>query len=207
MHSMGSQDPTEKLKLNSTRRRVWMAISTWLVVVVLSTAALWRYSDTPGAMADAAVQWPADFPFARVPGRDLLVMTVHPECPCSLASLSELKVLLANCDGRLTAYVLFAQPFGVKGDLETTELWDEARHVPNLTAMRDEGGLLSLRLGAKTSGQVFLYDDLGALQFSGGITESRGHAGGNEGRSAIEAIVYGAQPRTRSTPVFGCSLQ
>jgi hypothetical protein len=57
-----------------------------------------------------------------------------------------------------------------------------------------------------TSGQTVLYDNEGALLFSGGITGARGHAGDNAGRtSLVELLNRGAAGRSR-TSVFGCPL-
>jgi hypothetical protein len=44
------------------------------------------------------------------------------------------------------------------------------------------------------------------LLFSGGITASRGHAGGNAGESAIVALVNHQTPAQTETLVFGCAL-
>lgn len=45
------------------------------------------------------------------------------------------------------------------------------------------------------------------MQFSGGITSARAHAGENAGRSAVVALVTGAAlPAPARTSVFGCPL-
>jgi hypothetical protein len=45
------------------------------------------------------------------------------------------------------------------------------------------------------------------LAFSGGITDSRGHEGDNDGADAILEIVSGPGVRAVArTPVFGCTL-
>jgi hypothetical protein len=44
------------------------------------------------------------------------------------------------------------------------------------------------------------------LQFSGGITASRGHSGDNLGRSAVVALVTTGESATNHTSVYGCSL-
>ena len=60
--------------------------------------------------------------------------------------------------------------------------------------------------GAFTSGQALLYSKDGHLLFTGGITESRGHEGSNEGADAIETFVNHGRLPTSETPVFGCAL-
>jgi hypothetical protein len=44
------------------------------------------------------------------------------------------------------------------------------------------------------------------LLFSGGITESRGHAGANAGENAIVSLVNTHAAERTKTFVFGCSL-
>jgi len=44
------------------------------------------------------------------------------------------------------------------------------------------------------------------LVFSGGITQSRGHAGDNAGENAIISLINTRAADQAKTPVFGCSL-
>ena len=55
--------------------------------------------------------------------------------------------------------------------------------------LRDDDGAEARRFGAETSGQTLLYDEHGALLFSGGITGARGHAGDNAGRASLVALL------------------
>ena len=197
------------VKTSSRKRRSFLALgmAVWATAVMAGTLKLSEYAATPGPRAVAVATWPAGDAIARTPGRATLVMSVHPQCPCSRASVNELEVLIARCHGKLSAAVLFVDYPGVTSDLTTTELWQSASRIPDVTCMRDERGKLSDQFHAETSGQVFLYDVDGVLRFSGGITDSRGHAGDNDGLLAIEAIVNGNVPTTSTTPVFGCSLR
>ena len=72
--------------------------------------------------------------------------------------------------------------------------------------MSDVDGLEAARFGVQASGQTLLYGANGNLQFSGGITASRGHSGDNLGRSAIVALVTTGESTTNHTSVYGCSL-
>jgi hypothetical protein len=72
--------------------------------------------------------------------------------------------------------------------------------------VRDDRGVEAERFGTSTSGQTLLYSADGRLLFSGGITGSRGHAGDNEGRDGLVALLTRAgSGRTRAS-VFGCPL-
>ena len=50
------------------------------------------------------------------------------------------------------------------------------------------------------------YDHRGMLQFSGGITSARGHAGDNAGRTALVALLNRLETSHPRTNVFGCPL-
>jgi len=133
-------------------------------------------------------------------------MLVHPQCPCSRASIGELALLMAQSQGRLKAYVLFLKPAGFSDDWEKTDLWQSAAGIPGVKPLVDYDGMEARRFHAKTSGQTVLYDAEGRLLFSGGITAARGHAGDNAGRSAIVSLVNAKVADKAETPVFGCPL-
>lgn len=104
------------------------------------------------------------------------------------------------------AYVLLLQPEGYPESWTLTELWDQAKAIPGVTAVLDRGGSLARAFDAKTSGQVFLFRPDGALAFAGGITASRGHDGESRGLHAVEDFLLDGKMQTGHTPVFGCSL-
>ena len=114
-------------------------------------------------------------------------MLVHPQCPCSRASVSELAKLMAHAQGKVVAHVLFAKPEGAPADWTVGELWNAVSAIPGVHAQCDEGGMEARRFGAETSGQTMLFDAAGRLLFRGGITAARGHAGANAGSAAITA--------------------
>jgi hypothetical protein len=131
---------------------------------------------------------------------------MHPHCPCSRASIGELALLMAHCQGRVDAQVLFLQPAEMSSDWVLTDLWREAARIPGVTVSRDEAGREARLFGAETSGDTALYDGQGRLMFHGGITIARGHSGDNPGRDALEALLLGTPTQQTNTPVFGCSL-
>jgi len=139
-------------------------------------------------------------------------MFAHPRCPCTRASINELAVLMAQCEGKLNAHVAFFQPDDAKSDWSQTDLWFSASRIPDVEVFADEEGSEARRFGAATSGQVLLYDSDGELLFQGGITSARGHAGDNVGRSSIVRLLGKTRrpirERSSSTeaPVFGCPL-
>jgi len=64
------------------------------------------------------------------------------------------------------------------------------------------GGCVVDRFGAETSGHTLLFDSGGRLLLSGGITDSRGHAGDNAGENAIVALINRQSPVAESTSVL-----
>jgi len=179
----------------------------WLAGVGVGLSILWEYEHAPGVVVGTAPSsWPPSTGMGRVPGRATLVMLVHPQCPCSRASVGELALVMARAQGLVDAHVLFYRPAGVAANWHQTDLWSAAEAIPGVEVAVDENGAAASRFGVATSGHTLLYDDLGQLQFSGGITGSRGHAGDNAGRTAIVSLLLHQAAERRFTSVFGCSL-
>ena len=135
-----------------------------------------------------------------------LVMAVHPQCPCTRASLAELALIMARLKGRLRAHVLFLLPGGTDSTWAEGGMWSTAAAIPGVTPHLDADGVEASRFGVETSGHTLLYDRDGALLFSGGITPSRGHEGDSVGRSAIVSLVEDGSSPLKVTVVYGCAL-
>lgn len=180
--------------------------AVWLMAVLAGAVWLTRYSLSAGAAGSPPAQWPAA---SRVPlesGLPRLVLFLHPRCPCSRATLGELEQLMARCQGRVSAGVLFIRPAGVAEDWEKTDLWAAAEAIPGVTALVDQHGSEARLFQARTSGQALLYAADGRLLFQGGITAARGHAGDNPGRGALATLLRHEAASPAPTPVFGCAL-
>jgi hypothetical protein len=176
------------------------------LTIAVGLGLLWAYKNEPGPKADAPAQWPPDSRINLATDRATLIMTAHPHCPCTRASIGELARLMAQAQGRATAYVLFLKPEGSSDDWEKTDLWQSAASIPDVRVMVDESGAEAHRFHAMTSGQTALYDFRGHLLFSGGITGSRGHSGDNAGRDAIVSILNTGEAEASETFAFGCPL-
>jgi hypothetical protein len=184
----------------------WALVAAWASGVTLGFAALERHRGTPGERAEAPERWPEESRVEPSRERATLVLFAHPKCPCTRATLGELEAVLARSGERVRAHVLFVRPSGVPTAWERTDLWSRAAGLPGVLVASDEGGVEATRFGARTSGHVVLYDRDGTLRFAGGITGSRGHAGDNAGRSAVEDLLAGRSSAVPVTPVFGCPL-
>lgn len=194
------------MRFKKNRLILTAAGALWLLTVAAGIGILWNYESTPGVAAAAPVRWPAASRIKPAADGATLVMSAHPRCPCTRASVGELARLMTQAQGRVTAYVLFVRPPAFSEGWEQTDLWASAAAIPGVTALRDDEGVEAGRFHAATSGQTALYDAAGELIFSGGITGARGHAGDNAGRAAIVSLLTAGEAERRDAPVFGCPL-
>jgi hypothetical protein len=70
----------------------------------------------------------------------------------------------------------------------------------------DAGNEEAALFGAKTSGEVAVYDGRGKRLFHGGLTASRGHVGPSMGRTRVTALLREGKADHASASVFGCAL-
>lgn len=192
----------------SSRQRD-VAIVAGLILVLISAATwlvqLTRYKATPGPSASTPALWPAQSTLSPSAGVPTLVMFTHPKCPCTAASLAELRVALSAASGRVKPIVAFASPTD-GAEWKVSGFRGSAASIPGVELAEDPGRHEAHRFGALTSGHVVLYGADGRLRFSGGITPSRGHGGDNPGRRRLAAILENPALVASSTPVFGCEL-
>jgi hypothetical protein len=179
----------------------------WAVALVLGHRVLLAYDYAAGADAIAHTDWPQSSNVPRANGFPEIVVFAHPKCPCTRATIEELAVLMAHVRGRAAADVVFVRPEGMAEDWEKTDLWRSAVRIPGVTVLSDPEGVEAARFGAQASGQTFVYGVAGNLEFSGGITAFRGHAGDNGGETAVVSLVMTGSAETRRTSVYGCSLK
>ncbi|QDS93935.1 hypothetical protein FF011L_27120 [Roseimaritima multifibrata] len=210
-------DNIEKNRVDIAERRPWyfprsgavlMMLIVWGAVVGAGIGVLWSYEHKPGTVHPTLAVWPAESEIPASQSRPTLVLFAHPKCPCTRASIGELARIMAARTGNVRAYAVFVKPLGASHEAawEKTDLWNSAQQIPGVTAIVDIDGVEAKRFRAETSGFVVLYDHTGKLQFSGGITASRGHSGDNLGRSTIVALLTGGAAQTNNTKAFGCGL-
>src|SRR6185295_11598556 len=184
-----------------------VAASVWIAAGVFGFAFLLDYSVQPGAAASAPQQWPSDSRIPAPQGHHVLVMTVHPHCPCSRASVTELNNMMALLRGTgVKGYVVVVKPAEFANEWVETESYRSAGRIPGVEVLLDVDGVESARLGAQTSGQVLLYGPDGGLLFAGGLTPDRGHLGDSPGQHRILSLVKTGTADAKESLVFGCSL-
>lgn len=194
----------------SFHRRLAVACSLvlWVGLAGVTHGLLTRYAFTPGLKAQAPRRWPVDAGIAHPPGRCTVVAFLHPRCPCSRATMAEFEHLVDDHGDSFSLTIVFLTDpeAGLTIDPRTDALWQRAAALRGASLYVDPDGIIARRFGAMTSGHVFAFDPDGTLEFEGGLTGSRGHAGECAGTVAIHAVLRGDTPPTRSAPVFGCDL-
>jgi len=141
-----------------------------------------------------------------------LVMYVHPHCPCTRASLTELAKLVEAGGGRLTTEVVVVAEPGMDAGWKQGAIVRAAEALKGVRVRTDETGEEAARVGAYTSGHTVLFAADGTPLFCGGVTRSRGHEGESSGTRAIRGLLADsmlaaiAKNECLSAPVFGCAL-
>jgi hypothetical protein len=198
--------PHDNAFYSPLRRRIPVAAVVWLTFLASGFGLLVSHQMRAGAPAAAPGEWPQAAGLTLDGTRCNLVMFAHPKCPCTDASLEELKILMTRSHGNINPSICFFDPEGVSADWVHTSLVRDARNVPGLNVIIDQNGSIAAKFGALTSGQVLMFDSRGRRIFAGGITGSRGHAGDNRGLTLALALADGGATGPAQTPVFGCAL-
>ncbi len=194
----------------------------WILLIGAGSRTLLNYDNTQGQPGSPPEKWPVASRIVPAPQTFTLLMTLHPKCTCSFATLAELQEFLARAPQRPATHLLFhSEGVPSASALAAGALWQRAAAIPGVTLIPDDGTEAAL-FRANTSGQTMLYGPPGNLRFTGGITAARGHQGENYGLAALLAALQPspqpfAKPAARpfaqtpaqlvaSAPVFGCPL-
>lgn len=157
--------------------------------------------------------WPPDSRLAWREGLVNVVVSVHPRCSCTMATLSQLETLVARHPASLKIHCLFLQPADALPEWHETPIWRAALQLQDADCRVDVNAVEANRFRAATSGQAAVYRPDGTLAFFGGLTPGRGIAGPSAGIDVIERLIVenaavstDASPASGSSPVFGCPL-
>jgi hypothetical protein len=183
------------------KRAAWTILPiAWVALVAFGLYVMFAYETTPSRAASAPAVWPTDSAIARNDHGATLVLFAHPACPCTRASLAELAEIARAVPATARIEIVFV----IAGSLADRS-WELASAIPGAVVAIDTG-IEAARFGVATSGTVVVYDRDGTLQFSGGITGSRGHVGSNVGRRDAAAALAGHIPDHHTHAAFGCAL-
>ena len=197
---------TARIKTWAANFSLVLAGALWLFAIGIGLIKIYDYEFTPGPQGTLSSQWPTASSIKKPNDMFQFIMVVHPHCPCSRASMGELEKIMAHNQGKVNTYVLFVRPKQFDKTWVMTDLYQQALRIPGVQVIIDDEGRLAELFGATTSGQTFLYDKTGNLIFTGGITESRGHAGDNVGSDTVNALINHRLVSVHKTKFFGCSI-
>jgi hypothetical protein len=181
----------------------WCAVTLLWVGLAAYGFGLWSaYEQRPGEIPDAA---DGTVSFSGPTGVWRVLMFVHPHCPCSQASVLELRRLLHQLAGTaavgsVQAVVFVVRPPDAPAGWEQGELLHDLSTDPEVSVALDSGGQEAKRWKAATSGHVIVLDPQGRLRFRGGITPGRGQQGSSLGSQRIMQMI---QEASRSVGVDG----
>lgn len=178
----------------------------WLGLSFCGMLRMRAYANAPGAPGLPPLTWPDRSSIHRDPTKPTLLFFIHPQCPCSQASVEELAELMAHCVGRVNADALLLSPNQANATWDDEAARKALARIPGVVVIRDTQGREATLFHIETSGDTVLYDTNGILEFHGGITPSRGHVGDNVGRDSLQALLLGMPSEQSTGPVFGCPL-
>lgn len=199
-------------------RALPLLIVGWLGTIALGLGALGHYAATPAPSGQAPLAWPDKAPGGLTLAGDALtiVLAVHPRCPCTRASISELERSVAQAPTPARVYALVFEPEPALNDqgfadsgsdrFARTRIVERLSRVPGVEIIADPGSRIAGRFGAMTSGHAVVYDQGGALRYSGGLTPTRAHEGPNTGSASIRNLIHGSEALAPRAPVYGCPL-
>jgi hypothetical protein len=178
----------------------------WLVGIVAGLVVLANYATRTPESVHPSTQWPVESHLPIKPGCISVVLFLHPRCPCSSATLSELCRILARTPAGCTITIAFFAPTSEPEEWRDTALRRRAASLGGVRIVDDIDAREATLFGAVNSGHVVVFGPDGALRFSGGITASRGHEGDNMGEDCVLASMFGQRPVALTTPTFGCEI-
>jgi hypothetical protein len=190
-----------------------LAVMCWFLALIIGQSVMLTYGWERGVPQGAGppVRWPEGTQLARSEGGDSLLLFVHPNCPCTQATIVELERLLSSFQStgrldRLELWVVAAIPRCAPKKWTFTSLIERSLRLPKAKLCLDHGGIESSRFAALTSGTVMLYSPGGRLRYFGGVTAARGHAGANAGIATLARLLTGESGSTSAVPALGCRL-
>ncbi|UUO05231.1 hypothetical protein M4951_17835 [Blastopirellula sp. J2-11] len=180
----------------------------WGVAICAAWWSMTAYSYQIDGEAQSIAAWPSDSNLTLADDRPTVLLFLHPRCPCSAASLTELEQAISDTPAARKPRVLVIATVPTQYDDQWTGASnvERGKRLPNASVVFDIGGVESNKFGVASSGHVMAFASSGDLLFTGGVTESRGHAGNNVGRASLVNALTGAAFPTAKPPVFGCRL-
>ena len=133
---------------------------------------------------------------------------LHPYCPCSAATISEIERMIARFPLESIPRVMAIMYHSSQEpeDWYQSASWNHLQSIPGLQTFVDVDGMIARAMGVQVSGETLAFDATGFTRFHGGLTASRGHEGTNPGIRSLEQILIGLEPERSTLPAWGCLL-
>ena len=184
-----------------------VAYAIWGGLLLIGHIVLFEYEMTAGPFVNLKRIFPTKSSILLTHGRPNIILFLHPCCPCSVASVDEFHQLMREGEKDAIGTVVFYMPHEQEAEWSHQPIVSSVKRIRNTSVLYDTDGSQAELFGAATSGHVFIFDGRGVLQFSGGITGSRGHTGDNHNFEMARATIIDRRPKFATAPVFGCSLR
>ncbi len=190
----------------------WLAIiiSVWSLAIFAGGYLALDHAWKPGQVSlFTEKKWPDSSSLKASSKSKTVLLFVHPKCPCTNASLIELRNLIERTARQDDIKIAFYVPENFSDEWIEEDKLILANAVPGAEIIYDFDGREMRTFGAVTSGQCYIFSPEKELLFSGGITAGRGHVGKNPGSDTCLNILANAdfENEYRKLPVFGCPME
>ncbi|TWU58734.1 hypothetical protein Poly51_15140 [Rubripirellula tenax] len=135
-----------------------------------------------------------------------IVVAMHPKCPCTRTTLSQLERLLAEAPASTKCTFLVSKPRNRLASWIQSDTTDMAKSFANSEIFVDIDSERARKLGMAHSGTVLIVRPDGTLSFMGGITAGRSCSTENPGSLSVASLLRGESAPLLATPTFGCPL-
>lgn len=183
-----------------------IAFVAWAALITFGTASLIIDSSKTGLSGTAPWHFPESETGIHQGPNPVLLVFLHPHCPCSRSILEQIQTILDSHPGKVDCRIYVVVPPQAMEGWENGTLVNQLKAFEKATVEIDRNGIIASQFSANTSGQVLLYRSDGVLAFSGGITAPQSHVGQCPGLLALVARLQNDELPHLQSPVFGCPL-
>jgi hypothetical protein len=182
-------------------------VTLWSVLLFGGLALFSIDQSRQGTRGTIPARWPGASRIHRAAGQPTLLVFLHPNCPCSIATVHSLQRSLRALRPEARPKTVFVVRPAVRDDWRARQLLATAAETPNGSFFQDDGEKEIARFGADVSGHLLLYGPAGALLFDGGVTPERGQEAESMASDRFQQVLTGMPRSPVRTAVFGCGLQ
>ena len=188
-------------------RTLRIILAAWVLAAAGGAIGLLAQETRVSGRRSTPATWPADSRIQRARNTGTMLVFVHPNCPCTRATVARILDTTLGARAKTGPAVVFVARPAADDDWRATWLLDSAARTPGSRIVSDDRMTETALFGVETSGHVLLYDSRGALLFDGGVTAGRGHRAPNAASDALSQAIVDNLSNTAKTAVFGCDIR